>query len=163
MQASTVVSPVIRRAEDRRGYVLETELWLPRPLDEVFEFFADAHRLEDITPPWLNFQVLSPKPVPMFAGTVINYRLRLRGLPLKWRSEISVWEPPYRFVDRQLIGPYRWWHHEHTFVEQQDGTLVKDRVDYGVPGGGLIHNLLVKRELERIFRYRQERMVEFLS
>lgn len=151
-------SEVVIRRHAGGKYVLETRIWLPRAIGEVFEFFADAHRLEDITPPWLNFHVVTPKPISMFAGTTIDYKLRLHGLPLKWRSEISVWDPPHRFVDRQLIGPYRLWHHEHTFVEQNGGTLVEDRVDYRVFGGALVHALFVKRDLERIFAYRSERL-----
>lgn len=156
--------PMIRRHETQRGvYVLETELWLPRAIDDVFEFFADAFRLEDITPPWLHFHVVTPQPIAMSSGTTIDYRLRLHGLPLRWRSEISAWEPPVRFVDRQLIGPYRLWHHEHTFVEKDNGTLVRDRVDYSVLGGPLIHALFVRRDLERIFSYRQRRLQELLN
>lgn len=155
---------MIRRHETQRGtYVLETELWLPRAIDEVFDFFADAYRLEDITPPWLHFHVLTARPISLSTGMTIDYRLRLHGLPLRWRSEISCWEPPFRFVDRQLIGPYRLWHHEHTFVAQDNGTLVRDRVDYAVRGGPLIHALFVRRDLERIFAYRHQRLQEFFT
>ena len=143
----------------RRGvYVLETEQWLPRGIEEVFEYFADAYRLEDITPPWLHFHVVTPKPVAMFAGATIDYRLKLHGLPIRWRSEISVWEPPFRFVDRQLRGPYRLWHHEHTFQSRDDGTLVTDRVEYSVPGGPLVHRLFVRGDLERIFTFRRDQL-----
>lgn len=145
------------------AYQLRTELWLPRGIQEVFDFFADAYKLEDITPPWLHFHVLTPKPVPMFPGTKIDYKLRLHGLPVRWRSEISEWEPPRRFVDRQLAGPYRLWHHLHEFEEQDGGTLVKDTVDYKVPGGSFVHWLMVRRDLETIFRYRHERMQHFLG
>lgn len=154
----------ISRHPDRRGvYVLETEQWLPRKIGEVFEFFADAFQLEAITPPWLHFHVLTPRPISMIPGAKIDYRLRLHGVPVKWQSEISVWEPPCRFVDRQLHGPYRLWHHEHTFVEHNGGTLVHDRVDYSVPGGPLVHSLLVRRDLERIFSYRRKRLEELLA
>lgn len=154
----------IRRHETERGvYVLETELWLPREINDVFAFYSDAHRLEDITPPWLHFQVKTPKPILMSPGITIDYRLRLHGIPLKWRSEISTWEPPFRFVDQQLIGPYRLWHHEHTFVERDQGTFLRDRVDYSMWGGSLIHSLFVRRDLERIFEYRQQRTIELLS
>lgn len=155
---------MISRHESKPGvYTLQTELWLPRGLHEVFDFFADAYRLEEITPPWLHFHVLTPKPVPMFARTKIDYRLRLHGIPIRWQSEISEWEPPFRFVDRQLRGPYRLWHHRHTFEERDDGTLVKDHVDYAVFGGPLVHWLTVKRDLERIFAFRHQRLIEFLG
>lgn len=147
----------------RGAYQLRTELWLPRGIEEVFEFFGDAYKLEDITPPWLHFHVMTPKPVPMFPGSTIDYKLRLHGLPVRWRSEISEWQPPVRFVDRQLKGPYRLWHHLHEFEAKDGGTLVKDTVDYAVPGGALVHWLMVKRDLLTIFRYRQERMQHFLG
>ena len=145
------------------AYSLKTEFWLPRGIDEVFEFFADAYRLEDLTPPWLHFHVLTPKPVPLFAGAKIDYRLRLHGIPILWQSEISEWEPPYRFVDRQVRGPYRLWHHRHTFEARDGGTLVKDAVDYAVLGGAVVHWLAVKRDLERIFAYRQQKLMELLG
>ncbi len=155
---------IISRHESLPGtYTLQTELWLPRKIREVFDFFADAHRLEEITPPWLHFHVLTPKPVPMFAGTTIDYTLRLHGIPLRWQSEIGEWEPPNSFVDRQLRGPYRLWHHRHTFEERDGGTLVMDRVDYAVPGGPLVHWLAVKRDLERIFAFRHQKLVEILG
>ena len=138
------------------AYRLEMEIWLPRPRKEVFAYFADAHKLEEITPPWLNFRVVTPAPISMHVGTLIDYRLRLHGIPLSWRTLISVWEPPFRFVDEQLRGPYRLWHHEHIFEEVDGGTLVRDIVDYAVPGGPLIHGLLVRRDVERIFEYRAE-------
>lgn len=156
--------PTIARHESRPGtYVLTDELWLPRPVDEVFSFFADAYRLEEITPPWLHFHVKTPKPVPMFPGSLIDYRLRLHGIPIRWRTEISEWEPPLRFVDRQLIGPYRLWEHLHTFEEKDGGTLVRDRVHYAVPGGSLVHWLFVQPDLLRIFAYRRQKMIEFLG
>ena len=156
--------PTIVRNELRSGtYVLTDELWLPRPVAEVFSFFSDAYRLEEITPPWLHFHVQTPKPVPMFPGSLIDYRLRLHGIPIRWRTEISEWQPPFRFVDRQLIGPYRLWEHLHTFEEQNGGTLVRDRVVYAVPGGSLIHWLFVQPDLRRIFAYRQQKMTELLG
>ncbi len=147
----------------RGAYQLQTEQWLPSPLEEVFLFFADAHRLQDLTPPFLNFHVVTPRPVTMFAGTKIEYRLRLHGIPIRWQSEISEWLPPFRFVDRQLKGPYSLWHHCHTFEEQDGGTLVRDEVDYAVPGGGLIHWLLVRRDLLQIFTYRRRQLEMFFG
>ena len=120
------------------AYRLQAEIWVPQPREEVFDFFADAFNLEAITPPWLNFSVKTPAPIAMETGTLIDYRLRLHGIPITWRTLISVWEPPFRFVDQQLRGPYRLWHHEHTFEELDGGTLVRDTVDYAVPGGPLV-------------------------
>lgn len=157
------MSIISRHESLPQAYTLKTELWLPRAIREVFDFFADAHRLEEITPPWLRFHVRTPQPVPMFAGTTIDYTLRLHGVPIRWRSEISEWEPPFRFVDRQLRGPYRLWYHRHTFEERDGGTLVKDHVDYAVLGGALVHWLVVKRDLERIFAFRHQRLIEFLG
>ena len=143
--------------------VLEVEQSFPLPREEVFRFFANAHNLEAITPPWLRFRILTPPPVDMRQGALIDYTLRLRGLPVRWTSEITEWEPPYRFVDEQRRGPYRRWTHEHTFVEQNGATLVCDRVDYAVPGGRLVNRLLVERDLARIFAYRRTALAELLA
>lgn len=138
----------------------ERSLWLHSPLDEVFAFFADARNLEQLTPPWLRFHILTPTPVRMEEGTRVDYRIRLHGFPIRWRSEIVVWEPPDRFVDRQLRGPYRTWIHEHSFEAHGDRTLVTDRVDYEVPGGELVRRFLVEPDLRRIFDYRHQRLVD---
>ena len=133
------------------------------PRDEVFPFFADAHNLEAITPSWLRFRLLTPAPIEMGPGARIDYTLRLRGVPVRWTSEITVWEPPIRFVDEQRRGPYRRWIHEHTFTEQDGGgTLVTDRVDYAAPGGRVVERLLVDRDLERIWAFRRARLSELL-
>jgi ligand-binding SRPBCC domain-containing protein len=142
--------------------VFETEQWFPRRPEEVFSFFSDALNLELITPPWLRFKVLTFSPVEMKEGTVIDYRLKLRGIPLRWQSQITAWEPPHRFVDQQRRGPYRLWIHEHTFVESNGGTLARDRVEYSVPGGMLVQKLFVEPELKRIFAYRSRKMQEIL-
>ena len=139
-----------------RIFELETEIWLPRPRAEVFPFFADAANLERITPPWLHFEIASRPPIEMRPGATIDYRLRVRGLPLRWRSEITAWEPPHRFVDEQRRGPYRLWHHTHTFEESDGGTLCRDRVRYAVPFGRLANWLIVRRDVERIFAFRAE-------
>ncbi len=112
---------------------LKRELWLPQPVAEIFPFFADAANLEVLTPPWLKFQILSPRPLKMHVGTLIDYRLRVRGLPMRWQSEIIAWEPPHRFVDEQRRGPYRLWRHEHEFVERDGGTVIRDKVEYAIP------------------------------
>lgn len=137
-----------------RESLFETELWLPRPRAEVFSFFADAANLERITPPWLSFHILTPGPIEMREGTLIDYRLSVRGIPLRWRTRIELWQPPEGFVDVQLRGPYRLWHHTHEFEERDGGTLCRDRVRYAVPGGWLVDRLLVRRDVERIFRHR---------
>ena len=136
------------------------ELWLPREPDEIFPFFAEAANLETITPPWLRFRILTPPPLRIQNGTLIDYQLRVRGLPLRWRTRITAWEPPHRFVDEQLRGPYRLWVHEHTFDARDGGTLVRDRVRYAVPFDPLVHSWLVGPDIERIFRFRREALIE---
>ncbi len=138
-------------------------MWLPHPVEELFPFFAEARNLEQITPPWLRFSVLTPEPITMAVGTTIDYRLRWRGLPLRWRSEIAAWEPPRFFVDRQLRGPYRSWHHEHHFTPSNGGTNVNDRVRYAVPFGRLVQRVGVGRDVESIFAFRQQRMMEIFG
>ncbi|MCA9046033.1 MAG: SRPBCC family protein [Planctomycetaceae bacterium] len=144
-------------------YRLEAELWLDCPREEVFPFFADAFNLERITPPWLHFHVVSPAPIEMSEGTLIDYRLRLHGIPFSWRTLISRWEPPFMFVDQQLRGPYRLWHHEHQFIEAAGGTLVRDVVDYSVPGGAFIHWLMVERDVRKIFEFRMQQIIQHFS
>ncbi len=144
-------------------WVLETTLWLPRPRNEVFEFFSDAHNLEEITPPILRFEVLTPKPIPMKAGALIDYKLKVRGLPIRWRTEIAVWEPEHRFVDTQIRGPYAKWWHEHTFEDHEGGTLCKDRVEYRPPGGPfapIINAIAVERDVRGIFAFRRTKLLD---
>jgi ligand-binding SRPBCC domain-containing protein len=136
-----------------------SEIWLPRPREEVFDFFADAGNLQTLTPDWLDFSVLTPAPIPMRAGAVIDYRLKLHGISIRWQSEITAWEPPRRFVDEQRRGPYRLWIHEHCFETREGGTRVIDRVRYAVPGGRLIDWLFVRRDVERIFQFRREKLL----
>jgi len=138
----------------------ETELWLPRPRAEVFEFFADAANLEAITPEWVRFKILTPLPIKMEPGTLIDYRLRVRGVPVRWRTLISAWEPPHRFIDEQVHGPYRSWVHEHTFEERDGGTLVRDRVRYATAFDRLVHRWLVRPDVERIFEHRARALRE---
>lgn len=137
-------------------HTLETDQWLPRPLFEVFPFFSNAFNLERITPPLLRFRVTTSPPIEMRKGTVIDYRLRVHGVPVRWRSEITEWDPPHRFVDEQRRGPYRLWHHEHRFEERDGGTLCRDMVRYAAPGGPLVHKLLVERDVRKIFAFRSE-------
>jgi ligand-binding SRPBCC domain-containing protein len=142
------------------SHLWETEIWLPRPVGEVFPFFADAGNLDLLTPAWLRFEILTPRPIEMKTGALIDYRLRLRGFPIRWRTRICEWLPPVRFVDEQLRGPYRLWHHTHTFTERDGGTVVGDRVRYAVPGGAVVNALFVRRDVERIFAFRQQKLAE---
>lgn len=155
--------PSLSFGRDGNAFLLEASQWLPRPLADVFPFFANAMNLEDLTPPLLRFHVATPAPIAIGQGTLIDYRLKLRGIPMAWRSEIQVWEPPHRFVDYQVRGPYLLWHHEHLFSESGDGTLVRDRVHYRVFGGTLIERLLVRPDLRRIFAFRQDFLARYFS
>ena len=145
--------------------VLQRSQLIGRPIREVFDFFADARNLERITPPSLRFRIVTPGPIEISQGTLIDYELRLRGLPFKWRTEITKWSPPYEFVDSQLRGPYRQWIHRHTFEEIEPGvTRIEDEVRYRLPlepFGDLVH-FLVKRELKEIFDYRQATVAKLL-
>ena len=142
---------------------LMTSSWLPRKRSNVFDFFSDAHNLESLTPPFLRFSVQTPRPIRMGQGQLIDYSLKLHGFPISWRTEITDWEPPIRFEDSQLRGPYRHWAHTHTFEVVDGGTLMHDEVIYDVPGGSLSHSLFVRRDLKRIFTYRQEKLPELLG
>ncbi|MEA2157293.1 MAG: hypothetical protein QOE11_3433 [Solirubrobacteraceae bacterium] len=146
---------------------LRREQRLARPPEKVFEFFGDARNLESITPPLLRFRVLTPEPIVMAAGTLLRYRLRVHGVPVSWLTVIREWDPPHRFVDEQLEGPYALWHHTHTFEPDGDGgTLMRDVVRYALPLGPLgelAHRLLVRRDVERIFDYRAGRVPGLLN
>ena len=134
--------------------------------DTVFAFFSDATNLERLTPPWLRFHIVTEQPIVMRAGLLIDYRLRVHLVPLRWQSEITDWEPPFRFVDEQRKGPYRYWRHEHRFVEcgeDGSGTAVYDQVRYAVRGGGLVNRLFVAPDIERIFAFRRDRLRELLG
>ena len=136
----------------------KSELWLPLPPEKLFPFFADAANLEMLTPPWLNFKIITPTPIAMREGTLIDYRLRVHGVPVRWRTRINVWQPPHRFVDEQLRGPYRQWIHEHTFEPQDGGTLARDVVRYSVPFDFLTHRWPVRPDVERIFAFRSVKL-----
>lgn len=142
-------------ARPERGLVLlHTDTLVRASLDETFAFFADPSNLERLTPPWLAFRIRTPMPLVMREGLEIDYRIVLYGWPIRWRSRIDVWEPGVRFVDRQLVGPYRWWRHEHRFLATRDGTRVVDRVEFR-PRVAWLSGRLVRRDVERIFTYRQ--------
>lgn len=141
-------------------YRLDRQLRVPGDQESVFEFFADARNLEAITPPWLSFRIVTPGPIDMRVGARIRYRLNVHGIPMGWESEITAWDPPHRFVDEQRRGPYRAWIHEHRFRADGGSTWVEDRVDYTVPGGSLVHRWLVRPDVERIFDYRHQQLLE---
>jgi ligand-binding SRPBCC domain-containing protein len=122
--------------------------------EKIFPFFANARNLEILTPPWLKFQILTPGEIPMRVGTLIDYRLRVHGVPIRWRTKITDWNPPTGFADEQRRGPCRHWRHRHTFAEHNGGTVCGDRVDYAAPGGALIHDWFVRRDVEASFQYR---------
>ena len=146
-----------------QSYRLYAEVKLSASLKEVFDFFSQAKNLEVLTPPLLKFEILGDQSGTMQTGALIDYRLRVHGIPIKWQSEITVWEPPHRFVDEQRKGPYRLWIHEHTFEVAGDQTLVRDEVRYLVPGGRLIHGLFVRPDLKKIFTYRHEKLLSLFS
>ena len=146
-----------------KEFTFNAELWLPQPIDKVFPFFGEARNLEMLTPPWVKFKVLTPEPIAMRMGMLIDYRIKVHGLPIHWQTEIIEWNPPHRFVDVQLSGPYTLWHHTHTFIERDGGTLCRDEVRYRPRGGALINALFVRRDVERIFDYRQKRLREIFK
>jgi len=141
-------------------FPLHRTIRVPAPLEEVFPFFADPMNLDLLTPPWLRFRIVTPAPIAMEVGTLIDYRLSLHGIPIRWRTEITAFEPPYRFVDRQVRGPYREWIHEHVFEEIGGQTIIIDNVHYVVPGGRIVHGLFVKRDLRKIFDFRHRCIVD---
>jgi ligand-binding SRPBCC domain-containing protein len=150
-------------------FTLDTTVSIPRPIDEVFEFFGDARNLQAITPPWLHFQILTPAPIDMRVGALIDYRIRLHWLPITWRTRIAAWEPPYRFIDEQVKGPYTLWRHEHRFEPDPDrpgSTLMRDHVDYAFFGGPLtpfINRIYVRHDLAKIFQYRRETILRLMG
>lgn len=174
---ASVEPDVLTQNEVSAGrWLLHCRVTVPRARDEVFAFFERAENLNELTPPWLNFRILTPTPIPMCAGALIDYRIGLKGVPMRWRTHIAAYEPPHRFIDEQVRGPYRVWHHEHTFEEIEIGTVregggrgiatvVTDRVHYELKWpvhnnglGRLVRARMVAPDLQRIFTYRSERM-----
>lgn len=141
-----------------KAHEFKCDLWLPQQRQHIFVFFADPANLDAITPPWLHFKIVTPLPINMSEGSLIDYRLRVRGIPLRWRSKITQWNPPAGFVDEQIRGPYRLWLHEHTFQAHKGGTLVRDYVRYATPLDTVVHRLFVRPDLEKIFRFRTEEL-----
>jgi ligand-binding SRPBCC domain-containing protein len=147
-------------------YLLERAQFIPRAVGEVFDFFSRAENLEALTPPFLNFKITTPAPIRMEEGALIDYQLRLFGVPFGWRTRIESWDPGRGFVDTQLEGPYRLWHHTHRFFAVDGGTLMVDRVLYSLPLGPLgwmAHAVSVRRTLDRIFAYRRDRTAGLLA
>lgn len=141
---------------------LHSETIVPVSIERAFAFFSDARNLEHMTPPWLNFRIQTPLPIVMTEGTVIDYRIDLYGLPIPWRTRIDVWEAGVRFVDRQIAGPYLWWRHEHRFDAIAGGTRVTDHVEY-VPRAAWVSAWMVRRDVARIFSFRQQVLGSLLS
>lgn len=155
----------IRQERTRGRYTLHREQMLALPASQVFSFFADASNLEVITPPWLHFRILAPQVPKSGEGALIDYWLRWRGLPIRWRTRITAWDPPHRFEDVQLVGPYREWRHTHLFEAVGQGTRMTDVVHYSLPFGfmgALAHWLVVASDLEAIFDFRAQRVARLL-
>ncbi len=151
---------------DSLNGVLRASQWIPLPIDQVFGFFSNAHNLETITPAFLNFKVLRMNTASIQEGTEIDYRLRLKGIPIRWTSRILDWKPPYRFSDVQVRGPYRLWFHRHEFYSHADGTTIVDRVDFRVPWHqwmGWGPTRWVASDVKAIFTYRQKAVCQALG
>jgi ligand-binding SRPBCC domain-containing protein len=143
-------------------YRLDHEQWVPHPLHKVFQFFAAAENLEQLTPPFLSFQI-TRSPLRLEAGAQIEYKLRVHGFPIRWLTVIEQWDPPNLFVDVQAKGPYKLWHHMHRFRPENGGTWIEDHVRYSLPFGavgGIVHSLMVRRDVNAIFRYREQKIRE---
>jgi ligand-binding SRPBCC domain-containing protein len=147
-------------------HILVKETVINRPLKEVFDFFSKAENLNKITPPDMQFQILTPLPINIQKGTLIDYKIKVNGIPFKWKTLISTWEPPFRFVDEQLNGPYNTWNHEHTFEERDGKTYMKDVVKFKSPGWilePLINALFIEKKVKGIFEYREKMLSEFFK
>ena len=146
--------------------VFQVEQQIDLPIDQVFAFFAKAETLEKITPSLLKFKVTTPTPIEMREGAIIDYKLKIRGLPVSWKTRIEEWNPPHRFVDRQLVGPYSLWYHTHEFTAlSPTSTLMKDTVRYRVPLGPLgwmMDRLLVRPDIQKIFDFRRSEIGKYL-
>jgi ligand-binding SRPBCC domain-containing protein len=138
-------------------HTFQSEIVINAPRREVFSFFSKAENLEKLTPNWLQFKILTNLPIEIKKGSLIDYRLKFYGIPIKWKTEITLWDPPSRFIDTQLKGPYRTWIHEHRFIDMNDCTKMIDSVTYQAPGGlfsSIIVKLFVKNSVNKIFDFR---------
>lgn len=149
-----------------RHHQLSRTQLVGRPLPEVFAFFSDASNLDALTPPFLHFRILTPMPVELRVGAQLDYQLSLFGVPVRWRTRISDWQPQERFVDEQESGPYALWRHTHEFEARGGSTLMRDVVDYSEPlgpVGTVAHVLFVRRTLDRIFNFRRDAILRLLD
>ena len=148
-----------------KEFLLERTSRVERPLPEVFDFFASAENLERLTPPELGFQITSRLPIEMRRGALIDYTIKLYGIPMKWRTEITQWNPTHSFEDTQLKGPYAKWVHTHTFTPDGDATIIHDRVVYGLPLGllGRIAHPVIAYQLKNIFNFRESVLAEIFA
>lgn len=148
------------------GHVFQSYQWFPRSKKEIFDFFSKAENLETITPPWLNFKIIKKSHNEIQEGMLIDYSLKIKGVPARWRTRISNWSPPHQFMDSQLRGPYSLWDHTHSFDEIGEGTLMSDEVVYRAPFGPIGHimnEILIRKDIETIFNYRTKRMAEYFN
>lgn len=139
---------------------------IPLPLDEVFGFFSAAENLDLITPPWLDFQIITPLPIKMAKHVLIDYSLKINGFRVKWKTEITHWDPPHCFVDEQIKGPYKLWTHKHLFKQENSTTVMEDMVTYAVPGAifePYVHKYFVRPRLKKIFDYREKILLELID
>ena len=166
MKGEGLSRPAVLGRSIRTAHRLDRTQLVPLPVEDAFAFFADAGNLEALTPPWLRFRILTPRPIAMRMGTTIEYVLSLHRVPVRWRTEIVDFEPGRRFADNQIDGPFRLWLHTHTFEEHEGGTLIRDTVLYRMPYGAvgaIAHRVLVARDLERIFDYRRDAVSRLLG
>ncbi len=149
-----------------KDYVLQTTTVINKPLKEVFEFFSKAENLNKITPKEVYFKILTPLPIPMEKGTLIDYKIKLNGIPFVWKTRISEWNPPFKFADQQLVGPYSKWYHEHFFEEKDGKTIMTDKITYLSKGwiiAPLLHRLFVDKKVKQIFEYRETQLQQIFK
>jgi len=162
MTPSTTPQP----SYDPLAQVFKAEQFVPQPLEKVFAFFSRAENLETLTPPWLSFRITGKSTPEIGENTLIDYRLKIHGVPARWRTKILRWQPGVEFVDTQLKGPYALWHHTHRFEAVPGGTLMRDEVIYKVPGGRLgklLLSWLIRRDVAQIFAFRQAKIEELFA
>lgn len=147
-------------------YELRKQVLVPAPLEDVFSFFSKAENLNLITPPWLHFKILTPSPIKMEENASIDYSIKIFGFGMAWKSKITVWQPPHRFTDLQMKGPYRHWEHTHIFEEKEGNTYMEDVVRYAAPGfvlSPLLHFFFIRPRLEKIFVFRETSILEYFG